>query len=507
MSLVATRRVPVLFWVFLVALIPMVGVAVALAGPVAALVAIAATAVVVVMSMSLQHVLLLELILSTMVAGLIEYFGHIGQAQWIPYLLGLLLGFRALVDRLGLTRRAPGVRGGDHVGPSLISIAAATYLITILASSLINLPPFIQVVVGVKNYLFMWGILAAFLVARDTSALANKVWAVLIFTAIAQLPVVLYQYLFVASKRSAAGGASGVAWDAIVGTFGGDPAGGGHSAAMALFVAIVLLALLIQWRDGRRSFGSLATIAALALPSVFLAEVKAIVIWLAIGSGVVFARSIFSRPLVFVGGTVGMLGLLAALVFAYNTLYYGQGKELDLQSLYDKQVAYVFDTQKFNAETREMGRVASISYWWQQHTIDDPGSFLIGHGIGSSRGSSTVAVGEVARRYSFYIDTSAVTTQLWDIGLLGAIAFAAVLLIGTIYGLRMARDKSLDLESRGNAETAGVGLLLILLGLPYNRDAIDSAAVQFLMFFLLAQILITMRRGGSKSTPEPRYGR
>src|SRR5687768_13622805 len=65
----------------------------------AALLMAAAVGAVVVFIAPLRWVTTLELILATVIAGFVEYFLGIAQANWVPYLLALLLGLRALMER------------------------------------------------------------------------------------------------------------------------------------------------------------------------------------------------------------------------------------------------------------------------------------------------------------------------------------------------------------------------------------------------------------------------
>jgi hypothetical protein len=50
-------------------------------------------------ALPLHWLILLDLVLATVVAGSAEYFLGLSQAHWIPYVLGLILALRALVER------------------------------------------------------------------------------------------------------------------------------------------------------------------------------------------------------------------------------------------------------------------------------------------------------------------------------------------------------------------------------------------------------------------------
>lgn len=433
-------------------------------------------------ALPLRWLLLIDLVMATVVAGSVEYFLGMGQSHWIPYLLGPLLAIRALMERPRTGDSEAGAQPGAG-GWSWFKLPAIVYGIVVVGTTVINLSPGFQVVTGVKNFLFMWGVLFALLVLPRWRQTARLIWWSIVAICCLQLPVAAYQRLFVAGKAHTV-----APWDSVVGTFGGIPFVGGHSASMTLFICVGLVWLLIAWRDGKLPIWQVLAYVAVTMAAVLMAEVKAVVIWLALGVGLVFLRMAKSRPLAFLGGTVLNATLVVALGAAYVTLYYSSGKAKSLEEIYNKQVVYVFDTQKFNPATREMGRVASLVFWGKEQTLSKPASLLIGNGIGASRGLSTFGAGEVARRYTFFIDTSALAVLLWDVGLLGALAFVGVLLLGGLQGIRLGADPTLPPDLRRIAEASGITLLLILSGLPYTRDAVDDSSIQFLLFFCLAGV-------------------
>ncbi len=478
--------------------VPAIGVAVAVAGIVgiaAAALPVAAFGIVfgligggLVLLLPLSSLLIVELFFATVIAGSAEYFLGVSQAHWIPYLMALALGLRALLE-LSMNPATRGTRCAPLPTRQLPTYAlpGIVYLSAIVGSTLIAQPPFIQFFVGAKNYLFMIGVLWAFVAIKDFDAMLRWTWRSLIVVSLIQLPVVLYQRIFIASKLSDAGGRAGLSWDAVSGTFGGGLLGG-HSGAMALFAAMIVGYCTVRWLNRQISTGRAAMISILVLVPVFLAEVKAIVIWLLIAGGLALSRQMRSRPLAFFGGSIAIMIVAIAIVFSYKTMYYEGARSVDMTEVYEKQVKYFFDTEKINFETREMGRFASVYFWWNEHRRADISSTLFGHGLGASRGSSSLAVGEVAAKYRFYIDTSAATALLWDVGAFGFAAFFLTLLMAAWEARRLASATALSVENRIAADSAFIGLVLILSGVIYNRDVIDTTAMQFLLFFLLAVV-------------------
>lgn len=480
---VATRRRgAVLIVVLALVAAVILGIGTAYAGIWMGLLGVGAFSVAFAFALPLDWLILLVLLLSTVVAGTAEYFLGLSQAHWIPYLLGLVLALRALIERGG--RVGVAEWQSPQTAKPAFGIPAAIYLVILFGSSAINVAPVTQVITGAKNFLFMWGVMFAVVTFRDWERLSLLVWRLIVVVGCVQLPVTAYQRVFVASEAN-----NHVPWDSVVGTFGGIPLLGGHSASMVLFICAGLAWVLLGWRDGTLSRPRVLLYLAFAIPSVLLAEVKAVVVWLLLVAALVFVRFARTRPLVFFGGTLLNALLVVAVVGAYVTFNYSNSRgSTSLSEMYEKQVSYLYDTQRFNPKTRELGRVSSVVFWAQQQKTSEPVSLLIGNGMGASRGLSTFGPGAVAKRYNFFIDTSALSVLLWDVGLLGTMAFSSMLLLGAVQGLRLGGDPRIAPGLRRLAEMSGIALSLVLSGLPYTKDAVDDSSIQFLLFVSLAGV-------------------
>lgn len=479
-----------------------VGAAAAVMGPMVAFAFAALAAVIVGFSISLEHIFLMQLFLATVIAGSLEYFAGLGQAHWVTYLLGLLLVFRALVERMRISRGPSMPLNESGGGTKAVFIFWAwLYFSVFVFSTLVNTPPLIQAFVGIKNFFFMWGVLLAFAFLRKPDEMSVKLWKAIVLIACIQLPVVLYQRYFIGAKVGNKGGLAGLSWDSVVGTFGGIPFFGGHSGSMALFVSVAIAIVLIGWREKKLSALQTAGLLLLAFPAVLFAEVKAFVIWLLIGTTLVFWRVARRRPMAFVGAMVVSAVVVVSFGYAYKKMYYDGDRfgGTSLADVYEKQIAYAYDPNKFNTETRDLGRIASLVFWWHEHSLRDPVHLFFGHGIGASRGRSSVGSGEAAKKYSFLIDTSAATVLLWDFGIVGAFSFVLMLFSGAIQGLRLAASQLISPQLRFSAECAGVSLFIVLPGILYTRDSVDDTSVQFLLYFSLAVIAIATRANSKAS--------
>lgn len=483
-------------WVTLVlasVLVPSLAAVNAFVGMYAALPYVALAAAVLIFVLPLNVLVLLCFVSASVVAGLLEYFAGISQAFWLPYLMGLLFGLRALFESF---RAAPYARGTKDRSVSrprvhVTLVFAAVFLCVVAFGTAVAAPPLPQLVVAVKNYLFLWGLLFVLLKSPWRMEHAGQLWTAVIVVVVAQIPVVLYQRFVVAARRHDA-----AAWDAVVGTFGGSPTGGGQSAAMALTCCLAIAVLLWRHRERRIGAAQAVVLALFCLAPIGLAEVKAAFIWLAVVFGLFVSGQFIREP---VRATIALIFgvvLLGGLGLIYkSSMYEGGGSGgTSLADIYDKQIKYAVDPYEYRADFGRLGRVAALVYWSERHSLaSDPLRMLVGHGAGASRSSSSFGAGEVARTLPIQVDISAASTLLWDTGLLGAISFTAMLIAGAWSGLRQSMRTDLSPALRETSFLSSALLAMTALGMLYNRDPIDTPVVQMLIFFSLAQVLLARR--------------
>lgn len=474
-------------------LLPILAAINAFVGPYAVLPYVAVTAVICALVLPLDLLLFGCLLVAALLAGLIEYFGGISQVFWLPYLVGGLLAVRGLVQHLqaGPSVRSSAVgKGKNSALPNPITLLAFIYIAIAFFGTIVALPPLLQVIIGTKNYFFLWGILLALLWCPWSISSSKKFWTLVTVVACLQLPFVLYQRLFVAARRTDA-----AKWDAVVGTFGGDPTLGGNSAAMAFVCCLAVALLIFRMRDNRLHPLWAASLALFCLVPIALAEVKAAFIWLLVVFVVLYAPRIVRDPVRAVLGLLAGCALLVGLGLVYEKTYQDSGGGATLEQIYDKQIKYALDPNEYSSTYHRLGRVTALVFWWERHDLlGNPAQMLVGHGLGASRSSSSVGAGELARRLPVEVDTSAASALLWDLGLLGALAFAAFLVTAAFSGIRLAQRSELPIDWRESCALAGTTLTLASFGLFYNRDAIDNPTVQILIYFSIAQVFLAKRQ-------------
>lgn len=425
---------------------------------------------------------------SALLAGSLEYFLGKPQGFWVPNLIGLLLILVLLVkyrfERPTQTQLKAKQADGD-VAVDLILWIALLWLITVIFSTVLALPSFAQIIVAAKNYIFIWGFFLAIIWHRWDNKSLSRIWSAVVLVACFQLPLTLYQRFFVAAKRHDYAG-----WDAVVGSFGGNPERGGHSAAMALVACLAVGVLLLRWRSKQLSGIKTFVLAVTCIAPVMLAEVKMVIIWALITVIYVFGQEIKRRFLHTLLLLLAGIVLVVLMAVSYKAMYYDNTHSTSWAQVYDKQIKYAVDPDEFNVQYKRLGRMAALKFWGQKNNLGDPVYFFLGYGLGASRSSSSIAVGELTRRYPFEIDASAASTLLWDSGVLGAGLFFLLLGTGSWAAFKSSQRPDLLPENRLLLSISGLALFLIFTGFAYNRDAIDAPAIQILLFVSLGQVLL-----------------
>lgn len=430
-------------------------------------------------------------IMSFVVVGQLIYFARIDKALWIPFLFGALLLIRFPFDLMQRSKSSPYQAAFVPTLPGGVKAALFVYFMTLIGSTLIHVIDPLQIFVSAKEYVFLWAVLLLLTFGLVSPSLVQRIWVTLPWLMVLQIPLVLYQRFVIAPSRAERH--MGAEWDAIVGAFGGNPEGGGSSGAMGLFCVIGIAIAVARWRRGLLPGGQASLLIACGFVSIALAEIKFAVLLLPIALSLLYLRQIARKPV------EGILAIVLAFTMSFTVLvlYKTQFANPGEQQTVSEYTASLFSSRSNDADfvnyrTREIGRVAALSFWWQQHSLRTPDTLLIGHGAGASRVGDMV-VGEAARKWPFNIARSSMAVLLWEVGLLGTGAVIAFF-IAAFFGLyRFVGDERLSAEQQTMAASMAVAVVVIGLGLPYNTDFLFSYQVQLLL--LLSVGYLAMLRG------------
>ena len=488
------RLITAASWVFLA-----FGVLVALAAALAVFpkgigaVIVLLLAAVAAMLIPAKFIVWLLVVLTWVVIGPVQSLGRVDKTHWLPYLVALLLMFKALALSAGF--RSLAIRPMTVDAPSRqnrhLSIVVAFVLgLSAVAAfgTAVALPDPIQLVLATRDYLWLWGVLAVIIVSRMDFEQVRKLFVFLPWVVVVQVPLVLYQR-FALSKGELA------TRDAVVGLFSGNPDGGGASGAMGIFSALMAAYVLVRARAGLCSWWFAVLVGLAALVSIGLAEVK----FVAIISPIIFVAvlglgSVLRNPRVLLG--------IAVLVLASPLVLYGYWKSFEgvgakTHASFERYVTLIiernFDDGDIQRFSGEISRAAAVTFWWDQIRFQtDPVTASVGHGIGATRIGAFP--GYLARKYTFKIARSSMVVLLWEVGLFGFALTVALLVLG------WRRAEVLGQQFSGsNAEAlclmrlaAGV-MVSTLLYLPYNTDFVGTPQAQLLFVLSCSAIWLADR--------------
>lgn len=419
--------------------------------------------------------------LTLLVAGTLKYFLGLGQFQWALSALGAALLAYSLVGKVFSKSYTLDRSTG-------IEQAMLIWWIALLFASAANTLPVLDWFVGLRIYLPVFGIFAYLSYSRPSEKLLKRIIFFMLAIATVQWAFCLYQKFMVVPIRVASH-YPGSPWDSIVGTFGGEKFGGGESGSLGIYLSIIIALALalkkyVQIKTLHFIFVSVTAFAAMAL-----VESKVIAVMVPIGCFLVYRDYAFKQPVRFIGGALVLAGLMLGLLVAYYYMYWQTDNNLGLIDALYARFAYSFDPH-FQASTTNLGRIKSLVFWWEKHSLlDNPLTLLVGHGLSSAVSSSSViGEGEAVRRYGVMLDVTGASKLLWESGLFGVAAFLSFFVFG-FFRARTLKKHSLVPEWHRAAMT-GVEAAMVLMPLSifYEVTVVSSPPMQFMAMFLLGYV-------------------
>ncbi|MGX9731141.1 hypothetical protein ACWYXO_11010 [Janthinobacterium aestuarii] len=446
------------------------------------------------------HILLHLLFLVTFVIqGSALYFFGMRSATWIAVGMAGLFGMRTFMDLVVKSRQQKKRTTEVSQSVSLVMLPFYAYLLCYMVSIILNRPSAGQLMSALKSNLPVFGVLLAFYWFAWRPVSLERLWQSLIWIGLLQLPVVLYQHFFVSTKRDNG-------FDSVVGTFGGTPLGGGLSSMLVLFIVGISVYALARWNRGLMSRSMALLVFSIGLAVILLGEVKAAFIWLPLGVFIVLRQRIMKNLLSVIGYGILALALVGSIYAVYNALYWGQtlSRTSDLEGKLNAGGGYFFDTHNVNYLTGEIGRGASLALWAKDGASSLP-KRLLGYGPGASKSSSSIGgSGVIARRFApLNVDATALAVLLWDVGILGALAYSMMTVGGVLLGWRYMRRGQGSAANMAMVEASVAVLVIYVSLLIYNRTMLDEPTVQLLYLFCLGTVVQVCRHGAAAVQEAP----
>lgn len=434
--------------------------------------------------MRISSLIALMAIVSYLVVGQLMYFAGIKSALLIPSAIAVILW----IVVVGKVRNSVVLNSRKIKIP--LTFPIMLFVFFILLSAVANDVSILSIIASYKNILLLSvyvSIAFCFINIEKTEAIIKWIF---IITYI-QVPFVLYQHFIIVPRRvaTARGSVGEASWDAVVGTFGGDPLGGGASGSMGFTVVSACIMAFALWR--RRLILGSTMVKVLVVTGICLAfaEVKFVVVLFPVGVFILSFPLILKKPVATLFSMSIISVAMIGLIYLYSATHYeavGVVQNDSFEDMWESTFGYATDNDLIS-DTGEMSRTGAFVFWWDNGFVPDVVHGFIGYGPGASRSQSTFAVGEIASKYPFTIDRSVGVVLLWDVGLLGFFAFISIMISSVILAYKTSRY-SLNPSRKAILEASSAILAMLVLMIPYSLEILEVPALTFMMMLLWGYI-------------------
>ncbi|WP_426072788.1 hypothetical protein [Janthinobacterium sp. DSP2-3-3] len=415
-------------------------------------------------------------------SGTAQYFFNLRLATWMASGLAALFFARTILEKTLANQLLKDQVGESFAGATRIVVAAWIYLAFYAFSIFMGHASTAQLISVLRFCLPMFGVLFAMYWFEWSDRRLLVLWGMIVVIALAQLPLALYQHFFNIATMG---------WDSVVGSFGGN-----MSPVLVLFTVVAMLYVLARWVQGITPVSHVVGMFIIGLAIILLGEVKAVFIWLPFGVFWVVRRKVLKNILVFVMFVALMCSISSGIFMAYHALYWGNHTKTDtMEEKINSVGGYVVDPNGINYVTGEISRGASLVLWYLD-PVPSIQERLIGYGPSASSTSQNVGRGYVAARYrNLQLGATGLASLLWDVGILGTLAYLSIFILGILQGARYVARSQAGPERLAMADASTVTLILLVSTLIYNRTMIDEPAIQLLCYFSLGCIVQFSRYG------------
>lgn len=429
--------------------------------------------------------------------GTVQYFTGIVAVLWIPFFMVLimvvLLMMQSNPQPLRLSTRE-----------KLVLVLYLTFIILSLSSTVLQ-SGVVTTIVGFKNELALSLVMFCMLLGMFRESQLYRLIQLFYWLFYIQFPIAIYQVLFVVPQRVAIRGED-EKWDSVVGTFGGDPMGGGNTAAMGMFCLLIMLLKVSEFKHGICSFKSMSIHIVLAFVLCIIGEVKFVILlspfllvllWIMPGyvSGV---SKVSLRSLLIIAAGMVVLIFSAITILAANySAAFGGDPTKSAFSVFIDSLGYIFDTN-YIMDSGELGRFTTIFFWLQHNELFGPGGMLFGYGLNATNSGSTVSPGYIGAWFHLILDSTALSMLLWEVGIIGVVIFIAMI-TSILISMRPKETfsrydlKREDLQLLSSAPAFYVFTIGCLLSLPYSQILMIIPMLQFLLWLALGTLIIIHR--------------
>ncbi|MGZ8270521.1 MAG: hypothetical protein ACXW1T_05015 [Methylophilus sp.] len=371
------------------------------------------------------------------------------------------------------------------------------FFLMAIVSSVINWHGFKAVLLGLKGYFQIWGLLIAIYFLINTETQANRLISFFLLLGFIQIPFLLHQFFVLVPQRTselyAAHGI--VAGDIVAGTFGGSMTGGGRSPTLALLCAFCITLALAKWRSGYMSTRYLIVALLFFVFPMFISQVTLFLVLLPIAMLMLFKDRILVNPLKAIAGGLVMVLLISAIFFGYSLLPSARSqKQQSLDKVISNSLEYNLGKRGYG--NSKLNRTTVYTFWIEQQArISKIVPMLIGNGPAATSGGAVVKDKQSlgSDRYKgFGIGLTGLSSLLWEVGLLGVLVTAGVFVSAYQLSRRLAQQWS---GTKNWASFKAIQIMTVLFGvsLLHINYFVFDLSYQTIFIMLLSYLLVMSR--------------
>lgn len=419
--------------------------------------------------------------LTLLVSGSLRYFLGLGQFQWALSALGIAL-LCSSVARASFSRNVSRAPADGMVQAMLLWWAGLIF------ASAANGLPVLDWLVGIRIYLPVFGIFAYLAYCRPKEQLLQRILLFMVAIASVQWIFSIYQKLVVVPVRIAAH-YPGSSFDSIVGSFGGEKFGGGEAGSLGIYLSIMMAVGAALYKYGQLKTHTLIWVFLSGFAGMALIESKVIVVMVPIGCFLVYRDYALRQPGKFLAGAAAIGVLMLGLLVVYYYLHWQADSRGGFSATLAHRFSYIFDPD-FKASATNQGRLTTLLFWWKQHSLlDEPLTFLFGHGLASAvYSSSLIGYGSAVLRYGYQLDTTGISKLLWETGAIGATAFLLIFIFGFFRARFLADHPAIPPWHRAAMRGVEAAMVLMALSTFYEVTVVSSPPMQFVAMFMLGYV-------------------
>lgn len=419
--------------------------------------------------------------------ALLDMLGHgFSRMLWAISMLALLLWLPGIFNLFSLNPQH------KKETPLFIWLAIIFAMFAVITTAL-QLHSVGELMGGFKRYFQAFGLM----LALATLAFSRKdfnYWLKLVFViALLQLPFALFERFVLVPLRGGIALAGGEATDVVAGTMGANLQGGSPNAIMVVFVLTAFAFVVARWKEKLIATSSMLWLSLLLLLPLALGESKVVIVLLPLVSLILLAKDIQREPAKFMPILLALFGLTCVLAYVYIYLM--------LESTFAEALTgmWRYNVQDVGYGKLLLNRTTALTFWAGLHGWFDPVALLFGHGLGSSYGAGFDA-GHVAQLYQTHgINLTAVSTMLWDLGLVGLSLYLSMFVAAWLQVGRMAK-RSTSALVKADCLAIKAGLAMTMVFLMYSDSQVNLIVHEIIIALMLGYAAFMFQEQRAETT-------